>query len=80
MSSSDNEKNSPKSAVAESVEKAVANEPDSQEAAEKAVDEMFERVKNRDSNQEEFLQAVHEVLQTIRPLLVKNPQCVRNSS
>eukprot|EP00750_Incisomonas_marina_P029237 INCI708.3.p1 GENE.INCI708.3~~INCI708.3.p1 ORF type:complete len:332 (+),score=61.56 INCI708.3:132-1127(+) len=74
MSSSDNEKNSPKSAVAESVEKAVANEPDSQEAAEKAVDEMFERVKNRDSNQEEFLQAVHEVLQTIRPLLVKNPQ------
>jgi hypothetical protein len=44
-----------------------------------AVDAVAARIKARDPEEPEFQQAVHEVLQTLRPLLTAQPQYVRRS-
>ena len=39
-----------------------------------ALQDLFERVKSRDPNQPEFLQAVEEVFTTMAPVLKKHPE------
>ena len=44
------------------------------------VDEVFEKVKAKNSHEPEFLQAVEEVLESLRPVIEKNEEKFRKDA